>query len=107
MEKIDINKYKKIFEDIKQEVLKSQYKAMQVVNKELIFMYWHIGKIIVDNSKWGNKFIDNLSIDLKLEFPGSTGFSVRNLKYMKKWQKNIQILNLCNRLLHKSHGDII
>lgn len=43
MEKIDINKYKKIFEDIKQEVLKSQYKAMQVVNKELIFMYWHIG----------------------------------------------------------------
>lgn len=57
---------------------------MQVVNKELIFMYWHIGKIIVDNSKWGNKFIDNLSIDLKLEFPGSTGFSVRNLKYMKK-----------------------
>ena len=47
-------------------------------------MYWHIGKIIVDNSKWGNKFIDNLSIDLKLEFPEVTGFSVRNLKYMKK-----------------------
>ena len=62
---IDISKYKEIFENIKQEVLKSQYKAMQVVNKELIFMYWHIGKIIVDNSRWGNKFIDNLSIDLK------------------------------------------
>ena len=47
-------------------------------------MYWHIGKIIGDNSKWGNKFIDSLSIDLKLEFPKVTGFSVRNLKYMKK-----------------------
>ena len=81
---IDISKYKEIFENIKQEVLKSQYKAMQAVNRELIFMYWHIGKIIVDNSKWGNKFIDNLSIDLKLEFPEVTGFSVRNLKYMKK-----------------------
>ena len=81
---IDISKYKEIFENIKQEVLKSQYKAMQVVNKELIFMYWHIGKIIVDNSRWGNKFIDNLSIDLKLEFPETTGFSVRNLKYMRK-----------------------
>lgn len=57
---------------------------MQIVNKELIFMYWHIGKIIGDNSKWGNKFIDSLSIDLKLEFPKVTGFSVRNLKYMKK-----------------------
>ena len=81
---IDIGKYKQIFENIKQEVLKSQYKAMQIVNKELIFMYWHIGKIIGDNSKWGNKFIDSLSIDLKLEFAKVTGFSVRNLKYMKK-----------------------
>ena len=81
---IDIGKYKQIFENIKQEVLKSQYKAMQIVNKELIFMYWHIGRIIGDNSKWGNKFIDSLSIDLKLEFPKVTGFSVRNLKYMKK-----------------------
>lgn len=57
---------------------------MQVVNKELIYMYWHIGKIILENSEWGNKFIDNLSIDLKLEFPNITGFSVRNLKYMRK-----------------------
>lgn len=81
---IDISEYKQILESVKNEILKSQYKAMQVVNKELIFMYWHIGKIIVDNSKWGNKFIDNLSMDLKLEFPEVTGFSVRNLKYMKK-----------------------
>ena len=81
---IDISEYKQILESVKNEILKSQYKAMQVVNKELIFMYWHIGKIIVDNSKWGNKFIDSLSIDLKLEFPEVTGFSVRNLKYMKK-----------------------
>ena len=78
------NKYKEIFENIKDEILKSQYKAMQVVNKELIYMYWHIGKIILENSEWGNKFIDNLSIDLKLEFPNITGFSVRNLKYMRK-----------------------
>ena len=81
---IDISEYKQILESVKNEILKSQYKAMQVVNKELIFMYWHIGKIIGDNSKWGNKFIDSLSIDLKLEFPKVTGFSVRNLKYMKK-----------------------
>ena len=81
---IDIGKYKQIFENIKQEVLKSQYKAMQIVNKELIFMYWHIGKIIGDNSKWGNKFIESLCIDSQLEFPKDTGFSVRNLKYMKK-----------------------
>lgn len=40
--------------------------------------------MILENSEWGNKFIDNLSTDLKLEFPNITGFSVRNLKYMRK-----------------------
>lgn len=66
---IDISKYKQIFENIKQEVLKSQYKAMQAVNTEMIYMYWNIGKIISENIEWGNKFVDNLSIDLKNEFP--------------------------------------
>lgn len=69
LNEIDTNNYKNIFENIKREILKSQYQAMQAVNKELIFMYWHIGKIILENSQWGNKFVDNLSIDLKLEFP--------------------------------------
>ena len=87
MSNIDKNNYREIFETIKNEILKSQYKAMQTVNKELIFMYWHIGKIILENSKWGNKFIDSLSIDLILEFPTIKGFSVRNLKNMKKFAK--------------------
>lgn len=81
---IEKNQYRNIFENVKNEILKSQYKAMQVVNKELIFMYWHIGKIILENSVWGNKFITNLSIDLKMEFPNIQGFSERNLKYMRK-----------------------
>ena len=87
MANINKNQYKKIFENIKNEILSSQYKAMQAVNKELIFMYWHIGKIILENARWGNKFIDNLSIDLKLEFPTIKGFSIRNLKNMKKFAK--------------------
>ena len=85
MLEVDKNQYKKIFENIKNEILKSQYKAMQVVNRELVFMYWNIGKIILENAKWGNKFIDNLSVDLKLEFPTIKGFSIRNLKNMKKF----------------------
>jgi len=85
LKNIDNNSYKEIFDTIKLEILKSQYNAMQLVNRELIFMYWHIGKIILENSEWGNKFIDNLSIDLKLEFPNIKGFSIRNLKNMKKF----------------------
>lgn len=85
MLEVNKNQYKEIFENIKNEILKSQYKAMQVVNRELVFMYWNIGKIILENAKWGNKFIDNLSVDLKLEFPTIKGFSIRNLKNMKKF----------------------
>lgn len=83
--RIDINKYKSLLENIKQEVLNAQYKAIYTVNKELMLMYWHIGNIILENAQWENKFIDNLSIDLKLEFSEIKGFSVRNLKYMKKF----------------------
>lgn len=81
---IDNNNYKNIFEIIKQEILKSQYQAMQAVNKELIFMYWHIGKIILENSEWGNKFVDNLSIDLKLEFPEIKRFFCKKFKKYEK-----------------------
>ena len=42
LNEIDNKNYKNIFEIIKQEILKSQYQAMQAVNRELIFMYWHI-----------------------------------------------------------------
>ena len=52
---IDISKYKKIFENVRQEILKSQYKAMQAVNKEMIYMYWNIGKIISENIEWGKQ----------------------------------------------------
>ncbi|MDO4381617.1 MAG: PDDEXK nuclease domain-containing protein [Clostridia bacterium] len=83
--KININKYKLLLENVKQEVLNTQYKAIYAVNKELMFMYWHIGKIILENNQWGNKFIDNLSMDLKMEFPEVKGFSIRNLKYMRKF----------------------
>jgi len=87
LKNLDDKSYKKIFNNVKLEILNSQYKAVQIVNKELIFMYWHIGKIILENSRWGNKFINNLSVDLKLEFPNISGFSTRNLKYMRKFAK--------------------
>ena len=71
---IDMKLYKTLLENIKHQVLNSQYKAIYAVNRELIIMYWNIGKIILENSEWGNKFIDNISVDLKLEFPEITRF---------------------------------
>ena len=107
---IDISRYKEIFENIRQEILKSQYKAMQAVNTEMIYMYWNIGKIILDNTEWGNKFIDNLSIDLKREFPDIQGFSSRNLRNMRNFYKeypDMEILQTLSAKLPWSHNVLL
>lgn len=77
--------FKLIINDIKQEIRNTQYKVAVESNINLISMYFRLGKILSDNFEYGNKFIDEVSKNLKLEFPNSTGFSVRNLKYMKKF----------------------
>ena len=72
-------------EEIKSEIKKSQYRATVKVNNELLMLYYHIGQVINKYKAWGNKFIDNLSRDLRLEYPDAKGYSVRNLKYMAKF----------------------
>jgi predicted nuclease of restriction endonuclease-like (RecB) superfamily len=80
--------YKQLFEHIKKDILQSQLRAAAAVNKELIMLYWRIGKALcerINEEGWGAKIIDTLSNDLKRSFPDITGFSVRNLKYMRKF----------------------
>jgi len=79
------SEYFEILEDIKMRIKAAQYKAALGMNREQILLYWNIGKVIIENSKWGNKFIDNLARDIKLGFPNATGYSTRNLKYMRKF----------------------
>ena len=82
---INDNQYLSVIETIKAEIAESQYKAVLQVNKEMTLLYYNIGKIINEHKVWGNKFIDNLAKDIKLVYPNSTGYSVRNLKYMAKF----------------------
>ena len=79
------NKYLSIIENIKSKIGNAQFKAAVSVNRELVMLYYNIGLIINENKTWGNKFIENLARDIKLAFPNSTGYSVRNLKYMAKF----------------------
>ncbi|MGN0475589.1 MAG: YhcG family protein [Acutalibacteraceae bacterium] len=81
---INDSEYIAIIESVKAKIKQSQYQAAVNVNRELILLYYHIGAIINDHKTWGNKFIENLAVDIKLAFPGTTGYSVRNLKYMAK-----------------------
>ena len=77
--------YFEVLNEIKTKIKSAQYKALLGVNKEMINMYWSIGKIIIQNTKYGAKFLHNLSKDVLLEFPKIKGFSVRNLKYMRQF----------------------
>ena len=82
---INSNEYLEIVESIRDEIKVAQYKAAVSVNRELIMLYYNIGRVINEHKSWGNKFIDNLAADIKLSFPSATGYSVRNLKYMAKF----------------------
>ena len=72
-------------QEIKAEIKKAQYQATIKVNHELLLLYYYIGQVINRHKVWGNKFIENLSRDLRLEYPDTKGYSVRNLKYMAKF----------------------
>ena len=90
--------FKKVFSNIKDEILNAQYDIFKGANARTLSMYYTIGKIIEDNAKWGNKFVKNLSIRLKVDFPNMTGFSITNLKYMRTYylecQKNKNLKEL-------------
>ncbi len=85
---INDENYQKWICEIKELVHVSQLKAAVQVNTEMIRMYWHIGKEISDmhaDAIWGTGFYKTMSQSLKEEFPSVNGFSVTNLKYMKRF----------------------
>jgi predicted nuclease of restriction endonuclease-like (RecB) superfamily len=80
--------YGEFLKEIKQRIRSAQYDALKAVNKELIQLYWDIGKKIVDSQKehgWGKSVVESLAKDLQAEFPGMQGFSPQNLWYMRQF----------------------
>lgn len=78
--------YVAFLEDLKARIRIAQVKAALSVNRELIALYWHIGKSIVERQRamgWGKSVIERLASDLKQEFPGFEGLSPRNIWRMR------------------------
>lgn len=95
------NQYPEFFEEIKTTIESRYTKAVYAVNRELIGLYWNIGKLIVQKQEqfgWGKSIVDQLSNDLKKYFPGTSGYSTQNLWYMRQFYleykdfKNLQQL---------------
>ncbi|MFA6002092.1 MAG: PDDEXK nuclease domain-containing protein [Thermoleophilia bacterium] len=81
-----VNGYGNLLGDIKERIRSAQYAALRAVNRELIGLYWDIGRMIVERQareKWGKAVVEKLAADLQAEFPGIMGFSSSNLWRMR------------------------
>lgn len=82
----DTADYNAAVQTIKEAILRSQYQAAKLVNREMLSLYYGIGQYISANSRegfWGTGAIKTISERLRKELPGLKGFSQTNLKYMR------------------------
>jgi predicted nuclease of restriction endonuclease-like (RecB) superfamily len=104
---INNNEYFQVLERVKEQILSAQYRAVLGANREQILLYWNIGRVIIENTRYGAKFIENLARDIKSEFPNAKGYSVRNLKYMRKFAEFVsdeEKVQTASALLTWSHN---
>ncbi|MDR0792794.1 MAG: PDDEXK nuclease domain-containing protein, partial [Chitinophagaceae bacterium] len=87
-EVINLSEYRDWLRSLKQQIKTGQIKAALSVNSQMIMLYWDLGKQIAEKqekAKWGSGFIEQLSKDLKEEFPEMAGFSYDNLLMMRRF----------------------
>lgn len=117
------NFYRDLVVEVKERIRSAQYEALKAVNKELVGLYWDIGRMIVERQDvegWGKAVVEQLAADLRTEFPGVGGFSASNLWRMKAffeaytgleklaplvreigWSHNLAILERCKDPLER------
>jgi len=81
-----VEQYTEFLKEVNDHIRKAQTTALKFVNKQLLSLYWYLGKRIVEkqeNEGWGDSVIEKLALDLKKAFPGTRGFSARNLWRMR------------------------
>ena len=100
--------YAELLGQLKERIRSAQLRAGLAVNREMVLLYWQIGRDILERQEqegWGAKVIDRLAADLHRAFPDMTGLSPRNLKYMRAfaaaWPDEAIVQAGC---LHKSPG---
>jgi len=111
------NQYLDFIAEIKNRIRQAQYSAFKAVNREMIGLYWDIGRMIIERQAkyaWGKAVVENMARDLQTEFPGMQGYSKDNLWRMRKfylqykdsaklaplvqeigWAHNVVIMEMC------------
>ncbi len=87
---LNLSEYKNWISELKSKIYAARRKIAYSINSQLLEMYWEIGKDISEKqerSKWGSKFIEQIALELKHEFPDIKGFSRRNIYAIIQWYR--------------------
>jgi len=115
--------YAALLAEVKERVRSAQYAALKAVNKELVALYWDIGRLIASrqaDAAHGAAIAEQLAADLRQEYPGISGYSRRNVFYMREfylayrgspkvqplvaqigWTQNLIVLQRCKNPLER------
>ena len=82
--------YEAFLRDLKARIGSAQVRAALAVNRELVLLYWQMGRAIDEKQQqhgWGDKVLERLASDLRSAFPGVEGFSRRNIYRMRAFYR--------------------
>lgn len=85
--KPSLSDYRQFLAGVKNRVLDARIQAGRAINRELVLLYWDIGRGIVEKQResgWGDTVVEKLATDLRDEFPDMRGFSAQN-RYAPSW----------------------
>ena len=101
----DLQKCTESVKVIKEAILRSQYRATSLANREQLSLYYGIGKYVSENSRngfWGKGAIETISQQLQKELPGLRGFSAANIKFMRQfyetWCNDLKSLTVVSEI---------
>jgi len=80
--------YRRFIEDLKARVLSARISAARAANRDLILLYWDIGRAIVEKQRllgWGESVVEMVAADLRRAFPESRSFSADNVWRMRQF----------------------
>lgn len=103
---LNTGEYKESLGRVVKAISSARPNAAQKASAEMIRMYWLIGNELVARSEWGNKYIETMSKDIRAASSGIRGFSVRSLKYMAKFAREVDS-ELCNSYCAIPWGHVV
>ena len=102
MSELEMRGYAVLLERVKSEVQSARTRAALAVNRELVELYWRLGRLILDRQDaetYGTKVIERLAADLRVAFPEMRGLGRRNLHYMRSFAEAWPDIEVVQRLI--------